>query len=441
MRNWAVADYDNALADLGVRIPDILLPKAGVDLEKWAVVACDQFTSQREYWQAADAIVGDSPSTLRLIFPEAYLEDPRPQERIAAINAAMTAYLSAGLFETHPATLLLVERTTGHGVARWGLMVALDLEAYDWHAGSRTPIRATEGTIEDRIPPRKAIRRNAPLELPHIMVLISDPGRTVIEPLAAKASTLPQVYATPLMAGGGHIRSWAVTAPQDVTAFADALTSLAEGLDPENPLLFAMGDGNHSFATAKSCWEDLKDDLTPAEQAVHPARFCLVEIENIFDPGLDFEPIHRVLFGVSRTAFEAELSRHCTSLQFTEAAPARLAALIEDQQGAQRFGACDALGAGVYALQGPSAHIPAGTLQKVIDALVAAGTGEVDYIHGADVTASLGSRPGNLGLFLPSVAKDTFFATIVADGALPRKTFSMGEAPDKRYYLEARAIR
>ena len=428
------------LARLGVQVPDVLLPRPDIDLSRWAVVACDQFTSQRDYWQRADEFVGDAPSTLRLVFPEAYLEDRHPRRRIAAINAAMTSYLQDGLFVRHPQTLVLLRRTTGEGITRWGLMVALDLDAYDWHPDSRTLIRATEGTIEDRIPPRKAIRRDAPLELPHIMVLISDPARSVIEPLAARAPSFVQLYETDLMAGGGRLSAWAVDDPADQQQFAAALTGLADALDPANPLLFAMGDGNHSLATAKSLWEDLKPTLSAEEQSSHPARYALVELENIFDEGLTFEPIHRVLFGVSREVFEAELARYCGAYGFEPATS--LADLRDLMAGSgQRIGFGSEAGLGVYVLEGADGAIPAATVQHVIDALLAAGEGTVDYIHGDDVTAELGTAPGNVGLFLPAVAKDTFFDAVVADGALPRKTFSMGEAPDKRYYLEARRIR
>ena len=436
-----MTDHHEALARVGVRVPDILLPKRGTDLHAWAVVACDQFTSQRDYWQRVDDLVGDKPSTLRLIFPEAFLEDPEPEQRIARINATMREYVESGLFDVHADTMFLIRREDGHGLVRWGLMVALDLEAYDWHVGSRTLIRATEGTIEDRIPPRKLIRADAPLELPHIMVLISDPRRSVIEPLAARTDHLVPVYDTDLMEGGGHISGWAVTDAADLAGVADALVALRADLDDANPLLFAMGDGNHSFATAKSIWSDVKQTVPQEQWEGHPARYALVELENIFDAGLEFEPIHRVLFGLSREAFETELGRHCGSFTFAETDGTEAALEVGEQAVGQRFAYSDADVAGVYTLTDPAASIPAGTIQRVIDALVGAGVCEVDYIHGADVTRDLASKPGNIGIYLPPIPKETFFASIVADGALPRKTFSMGHAEDKRYYLEARAIR
>lgn len=431
--------YESTLARIGVQVADILLPRADVDLERWAVVACDQYTAQPDYWAAVEEIVADAPSTLRLIYPEVYLGEQDPGARIDAINASMRDYLARGLLDVYEHTMVLVRRETATGVVRWGLMVALDLERYSWNAEDRTLIRATEGTILDRIPPRKQVRKDAPLELPHIMVLISDIALSVIEPLAAASGGLTPVYDTPLMQHGGRVTGWAV--PQDsLPRVADALAALHDALDPAAPLLFAMGDGNHSFATAKSCWEDIKPTLAEADRATHPARYALVEIENIFDPGLEFEPIHRVLFDTTRDAFEAELARHCAS--FTATPADSVADLMTTVEAAttQTFGYCDATGHATYALVDPAASIPAGTLQLVIDALVDAGH-EVDYIHGAGTTSEIGAREGNLGLFLPAVPKDSFFASIVDDGALPRKTFSLGEADDKRYYLEARSIR
>lgn len=430
---------DARLAAVSVKVPDILLPAEGVDLGRWAVVACDQFTSQPEYWAAADELVGAEPSTLRLVFPEVYLEDADGDARIASINATMQDYVDLGLFRTLDRSMLLVGRTT-HAGTRWGLMVALDLDAYSWEATARTPIRATEGTILDRLPPRVRIRENAALELPHIMVLVDDPARTLIEPLVARRAELEQVYDTELMLGGGHIAGWRVSSDVDLAGVADALARLADATDTDNPLLFAMGDGNHSFATAKSIWESVKATIPPEQWEDHPSRYCLVELENIFDEALAFEPIHRVLFGVSREEFEAELAAHCGSFEYVAAAD--LDAMHSLMSGdRQRLGFCSTEGYGAYVLTAPDGAIPAATVQHVVDALLAQGLGTVDYIHGDEVTAELGSKPGNLGIFLPAVAKETFFGAIVADGALPRKTFSMGEAEEKRYYLEARRIR
>lgn len=319
-------------------------------------------------------------------------------------------------------------------------MVALDLERYSWEKDSKSLIRATEGTILSRIPPRKEIRKDAPLEIPHIMVLISDEKRSVIEPLAAKTDSLKEVYDFDLMMNGGHLQAWAVDSDEDMAGVADAFDALTSSLDKDNPLLFAMGDGNHSFATAKSCWEDIKANLSEEERKNHPARFCLVELENIFDPGLVFEPIHRVLFNVPEDVFMEELSKNASKVNVEKVGCRNCIAKRIESQDVQSFGYCTKDKHAVVTLEGPSANIAAGTLQKVIDALISKGYA-VDYIHGADVTDKLGSEDGNIGLFLPAIDKGTFFDTIIKDGALPRKTFSMGEANEKRFYMESRKIK
>lgn len=436
-----VTDQHEILHRWGVRVPDVLLPRPQIDLSRWAVVACDQFTSQPDYWHKAAERVGDEPSTLNLIFPEAYLEQPDPQSRIAAINKAMVDYLTQGLFDSHAGTAVLVRREIATGVVRWGLIVALDLEQYSWELDARSLIRATEGTILDRLPPRVQIREGAALELPHIMVLIDDPARSVIEPLAARATELRSLYDTELMLNGGRVAGWAVDSVADLNAFAAAIDTLGRGLDPDNPLLFAMGDGNHSFATAKSIWENIKGSVPADEFNDHPARYCLVELENLHDPGLEFEPIHRVLFGATRSQFEAALAEHCGGFELTERDG--LAPVMDGitDQSLQRLGFCDANGYGIYTLTDPDASLGLGTLQHAVDDLVEGSSVTVDYIHGSDITEELGRKTGNLGLLLPPVSKHTFFGSIKADGALPRKTFSMGEAQGKRYYLEARSLR
>lgn len=424
--------------NIGLKAADIMLPKKGIDLGKWAVVACDQYTSEKDYWADVDKIVGSAPSTLRLIFPECYLEDGDEEKRISDINRTMKEYVNDKLFDTYRECFILVKRTCS-GTSRWGLMAALDLDRYSWEKGSTSLIRATEGTILSRIPPRKRIRKDAPMEIPHIMVLISDEKRSVIEPLAASTDRLSKVYDFELMKNGGHLEGWLVDGENDKQVLASAFEILYGKLDSSNPLLFAMGDGNHSFATAKSCWEDIKKDLTEEQRKNHPARFCLVELENIFDPGLVFEPIHRVLFNVPEKVFLDELAKNAKNVDLKEVGCRNCIAKDIANTDAQRFGFCTSDHHVVVTLTDPSANIAAGTLQKVIDALIAKGY-SVDYIHGADVTDKLGSEKGNIGLFLPAIDKGTFFDTIVKDGALPRKTFSMGEANEKRFYMEARSI-
>ena len=431
------------LKNLGLHTADILLPKLGVDLSKWAVVACDQYTSEKSYWEQAQSYVGNAPSTLNLIFPEAYLEEAEPEKRIEAINTHMATYIKSELFDTYKDCFFLVHRTTDtYELGRWGLLVLLDLEQYDYAVHSRSLIRATEGTILSRIPPRKEIRKNASLELPHIMVLISDFAKSVIEPLAAKRNLLTKAYDTKLMAGGGQLSAWVVNEHKDFASIADALEKIKGNLDPENPLLYAMGDGNHSLATAKSCWEDVKATIPQEEWDNHPARFAMVELENIYDPGLAFEPIHRVLFGIKFETFKAEVEK-CASLVVIEKIPdlKTLHTLINEKSEFQRFGYRDKDGYYVFNISDPVANIAAGTLQVVIDSLLAQKKATVDYIHGEEVTANLGKKEGNGAIILPNVSKDTFFETIIKDSSLPRKTFSMGEAYEKRYYMEARRIR
>ena len=301
--------------DVGVLVPNVLLPPKGTDFEKWAVVACDQYTSQPEYWERVREIAGDEPTTLDLILPEAFLGQPDEAERIAAIRENMEAYLRLGVLEEQPQGFVLVRRTAA-GKTRNGLVMALDLEQYDYHKGSTTLIRATEGTIESRIPPRLRIREGAPLELPHILVLIDDPERTVIEPLVEQADRLPLLYDTDLMLGGGHVEGRLVSDGAAIRGVLDALTALTdadafhEKYGDHAPLLFAMGDGNHSFATAKANWEQIKAALPEPLRRTHPARYALVEVENVHDAGIVFEPIHRVVFGVDGYRAVALLQKH-----------------------------------------------------------------------------------------------------------------------------------
>ena len=435
--------------DVGVLVPNVLLPPKGTDFEKWAVVACDQYTSQPEYWERVREIAGDEPTTLDLILPEAFLGQPDEAERIAAIRENMEAYLRLGVLEEQPQGFVLVRRTAA-GKTRNGLVMALDLEQYDYHKGSTTLIRATEGTIESRIPPRLRIREGAPLELPHILVLIDDPGRTVIEPLVEQADRLPLLYDTDLMLGGGHIEGRLVSDDAAIRRVLDALAALTdadafhEKYGDHAPLLFAMGDGNHSFATAKANWEQIKAALPEPLRRTHPARYALVEVENVHDAGIVFEPIHRVVFGVDGYRAVALLQKHLAAqnggveVRYFEETDGPIGILARDAhvlpfflQGTQ----------GAFLVTGPSQQLAVGTLQNAIDAMLQEVEGAtVDYIHGADVVETLARRDNAIGFLLPAMEKSQLFPTVVYDGALPRKTFSMGEANEKRYYMECRRI-
>lgn len=412
---------------LGFYPADILLPK-DTDMEKWAVVACDQFTSEPEYWERVEKTVGDAPSTLRLILPEAELKAPDVDQHIEKINASMDDYLGRGLFATLKESLIYVEREQSDGRIRHGLVGMVDLDAYDFTPGSGALIRATEGTVLERIPPRARVRRNAPIELPHVMLLIDDPDKTVIEPLTAGAAGMEKLYDFDLMEGGGHIRGYRLSDAQ-IDAVADALTGLCAdeamqkkyGVSGAQPLLFAVGDGNHSLATAKACREE-QGNANPL------ARFALVEVVNNHDDALQFEPIHRVLFGVDAKDFMAEFQKFYPNAHEGKGEGHCIEVVNEGYQG-------------FWTVPDPKVQLAVGTLQAFIDAYLKTHDGEVDYIHGDDVTRELGRKPGNMGFLLPAMGKEQLFKTVMADGVLPRKTFSMGHAQDKRYYVEARKIR
>lgn len=436
------------ISDLGIQIPQVYLPQKGIDLTKWAVIACDQFTSQPEYWNEVEKIVGDAPSTLNLTFPEVYLEKPGGEERIKNIQTSMRQYMEQGVLQPHNG-LVYVERTVA-GKTRKGIVLCLDLEAYDYNKGSSSLIRATEGTIVDRLPPRMKIREGALLELPHILVLIDDPNCAVIEPLGAAKSTLEKLYDFDLMLESGHLTGYAVNQEFE-DRVVEALRGLADpetfaskyGIDKNQPvLLFAMGDGNHSLATAKAIWEKMK----PLVGMDHPARYALVEIENVHDEGLEFEPIHRVLFGLKKDLF-AELEKTFgANLSYKPVASAdEMVKAVDSAKGEKQaiglVGGGRSREFGVLEIASPSSNLPVGTIQTFLDAFLKEGGAEkIDYVHGEDVTVKLGSQSDNAGFYLPGMNKSDLFKTVILDGALPRKTFSMGEAREKRFYMEARKI-
>ena len=421
-------------AKTGFYPADILLPR-DADMTKWAVVACDQFTSQPEYWQAVEDTVGDAPSTLRLILPESKLNDANVEEHIANINTSMNEYVEKGIFKTFADSLLYIERSQSDGRIRHGLIGMVDLDQYDFTPGSGALIRATEGTVLERIPPRVRVRQDAPVELPHVMLLIDDPNRTVVEPLTAAVDGMEQVYDFDLQQGGGHLKGWKLTDAQ-MDAVADALVGLcADGVMEEKygmrgvaPLLFAVGDGNHSLATAKRCYENQKKETPESEWANLPSRYALVEVVNNHDDALQFEPIHRVVFDVDAAAL-------------LEAMKAYYPGAYEGQGEGHTIAYTHAGGTGYITVPQPKVQLEVGTLQNFLDEYLKANGGEVDYIHGDDVTDELGAKPGNIGFKLPAMGKEQLFKTVMADGVLPRKTFSMGHAQDKRYYVEARKIR
>ena len=400
---------------------EILLPRFVNDpekMKKWACVACDQYTSEPDYWERVGNFVGDSESTLRVTLPEIWLGEA--EKRIPVINQTMERYLETVL-KPFPDSMIYLERTLRNGRVRKGVIGAVDLECYDYNKGAKSLVRATEGTVLERIPPRVRIREGAPIELPHIMILIDDPGRTVIEPLSGEK--LKVAYDFDLMENSGHVRGGFI--PADTQArIISALEKLAVG---ENPLLFAMGDGNHSLASAKAYWEEIKPTLTVSERETHPARFALAEIVNIHDDALDFEPIYRVVFGVEPEKLRAELRAYA-------------AALPENDSPAQTITLVTSGGEEDIVFENPTSFLPVGTLQSFLDRFVKESGAKLDYIHGIDSVKKLVSRD-SVGFIFRGMEKSDLFPTVIADGALPRKTFSMGEADDKRFYLEARRIK
>ena len=420
---------------LGFGPADVLLPREeAADLTRWSVVACDQYTSEPEYWQRVEQTVGDAPSALKLILPEQKLSDGHTEEHIAAINAEMERYLERDLFCALPDSLIYVERRLNNGALRRGIVGQIDLEDYDYNPGASTLIRATERTVLSRIPPRVAVRRGAALELPHVMLLIDNPEKTVIEPLTAAADGMEVVYDFDLMQNGGHINGYKLSDAQ-ISAVADALTGLCSdeaqmakyNLSGAAPLLFAVGDGNHSLATAKACYEEQKKGKTPEEYLALPARYALVEVVNNHDDALQFEPIHRVLFGVKPEHLMAELKKFYPDC-------------YEGQGEGHVFAYNYADKSGFITIPHPEKQLCVASVQTFLDKYLKEFGGEVDYIHGDEVVDELGSKPGNFGIKLPAMGKEQLFKTVMADGVLPRKTFSMGHAQDKRYYIEARKI-
>ncbi len=438
--------------DIALHVPSILLPREDIDLTKWAVIACDQYTSLPEYWEQVEALTAGSPSTAHLIFPEVYLESGDEEDRIRKINRNMAEYLEQGILVPQAPGFMLLDRKTCAVTSRKGLVVALDLEHYDFRSGADTLIRATEGTIVDRLPPRIRVRESAPIELPHIMVLIDDPDRTVIEPLFDLE--LESAYDFSLMLDGGHLRGWKVTDPGVIANIATALRRLADpagfrnryGVDG-SPMLYAMGDGNHSFATAKAIWEKVKADADDRSEVMnHPARYALVELVNLHDEGLEFEPIFRVLFQVDLRDLSQAMTVFFEECDFTwrlfESREKMTEALrqAESQQGhVLPFVAGGRFGMAV--VNRPRHNLAVGTLQSFLDVYLEQNPKtRIDYIHGDDAVMEFGSREDAMGFYLPSISKNDFFRTIILDGALPRKTFSMGHADEKRFYVECRRI-
>ena len=417
----------------------ILLPSEQVPLEQWGCIACDQFTSDRSYWQRAEKTAAGAPSTLNLILPEVYLEDGDADARVEKIHATMQDYAQNVLTRAVDG-FIYVERTEQSGRVRQGLVGRVDLEAYSYRRGEKCTVRPSECTVESRIPPRMKVRTGAALETTHIMMLADDPDCTLIEPIAAHKDSLPKVYEGELMLGGGHLRGWAVEDPALIAGIDAALAALADpaafarrwpAAKGQQPMVLAVGDGNHSLATAKAYWEELKPTLSEEQRKTHPARWCLAEVCNVHSPAIEIEPIHRVVFGVGAKELYAALDAW------------------DQQQGSsttmsdQRLRLADAHGESAVALANPPAPLTVGSVEAFLADFLPAHPGvTVDYIHGESTALALASDPAKpaTAILLPDFAKADLFKGVVLGGVLPRKTFSMGHAEEKRYYNECRVI-
>ncbi len=410
---------------------NILIPK-NVDMHKWSVVACDQYTSEPKYWEEVESIVGDAPSTLRITLPEIYLNDANVEDRIKKINETMTKYLNEDIFTKLDNSMIYLERTQSDGKVREGIMGIVDLEDYSYEKGSQTLIRATEKTVIERIPPRMKVRENASLELPHIMILIDDEKKNIIESLKSKVTTKDVVYDFDLMQNGGHIKGYKLNESiqneiilgLEALADKDYFESKYDVTD-KGVLLFAMGDGNHSLATAKACYEKLKETMGDAALE-NPARYALVELVNLHSSALEFEAIHRVIFDTDASDLIKNLYEYYN---------------INEEGKGQKFELITKDMDKVLYIENPKSNIAVGSIQMFLDDYLSTHKGTIDYIHGDDVTKDFGSKEGNVGIIFDAMSKEDLFKTVILDGALPRKTFSMGHSYDKRFYLEARKIK
>lgn len=411
---------------------DILIPNNGTNMKKWSVIACDQYTSEQVYWDKTEAEVGDSPSTLKLILPEIYLERPDVESRISKIHSTMSDYINENMFTEYKDAMIYVRRTQSNGIIREGIIGKIDLDKYDFSKGSSSEVRATEATVVERIPPRLKIRNGAPLELPHIMILIDDPDNTVIEPLASDTEGFKELYNTELMMNGGSISGYLIDkASQErvgsaLCALADPDTFNKKYALKDSPvLLYAMGDGNHSLATAKEFYEQLKSSDPEKDFSEHPARYALVEIVNLHSPALKFEAIHRLVFNTN-----------CDKLINKMTDVLGLSENETEQYFEYTYKGVDKK---VF-IGNTTSNLTVGSLQNFLDKFISENGGKIDYIHGIENVKALAEENNGIAFVLPDMDKADLFPTVIKDGALPRKTFSMGHADDKRFYIEARAI-
>ena len=429
------------LGELGVKIPKILLPKC-LDIKTWATIACDQYTQDKGYWQQVYSTVGSKPSTVKITFPEVYLGESGRQQRIQNIKKEMQSYINQGIFSPPEEEFVYLERTTKYGRIRHGLVVAIDLDTYEWKPFSKALIRATEATIVERIPPRMEIRKEAIIETPHIMLLVNDPKHILVEGLGKRVIKNKPLYQGELMMDSGSVKGWAVSNEYDIEYFRASLQKLAEANTERDGsiFLFAVGDGNHSLATAKATWEDYKKHHLGVKNC--NMKYALIEIVNIYDTGLTFEPIHRVLFDINpellinflgeKLEGKVEYLKGFEDLKNKIDISKSDFGFIYKKGGTTQF---------VF-MKTNIKELPISQLQPAIDQFLLSCNkkGSIDFIHGAEELLRLGSQKGTTAIYLPPIDKDNFFATINGKGPLPRKSFSMGEADEKRFYLECRQI-
>lgn len=412
---------------------NILIP-LNVDMNRWSVIACDQYTSNPKYWDEVKKIVGNYPSTLNLTLPEIFLESNDVDKRIENINKNMNDLLKQGFFKEYKDSMIYIERTQSDGKVREGLIGIVDLEDYSYEAGSTTLIRATEKTVIERIPPRVKVRENALLELPHIMILIDDEKKNIIESLKSNVNEDDKIYDFDLMQNGGHIKGYILN-NLIINEINNKLEALCDkeyfnnkyNVKDKEILLFAMGDGNHSLATAKTCYENLKKTMSEDEYLSHPSRYALAEIVNLHSEALEFKAIHRVLFNIDPNHLLNELSKYY-DISYTECFGQKIKYVSKNNRG-------------FIWIKNPKSNLAVGSLQIFLDEYLKNNGGKIDYIHGEEETIELGLKENNIAFLLPAMKKDELFRTVILDGALPRKTFSMGHSDDKRFYLESRKIK
>lgn len=412
---------------------NILLPKSDINIDKWSVIACDQFTYNNQYWNDVNNIVGDEKSTINLILPEIYLNNDNCNQLIENINTNMKNYLENDTFNQYEDSFIYVERIQSDNKKRCGIIGKIDLEQYDYHKGSTSQIRATESTVIERIPPRLKVRKNASIELTHIMILIDDEKKSVIEPISEKKSSLKKIYSANLMKNSGHIDGYLINDDTLKSQIDNALFNLLNensqkyNTPLDKTLLYAMGDGNHSLATAKEHFETLKRENPNVDFSNHPARYALVEIVNLHSDALKFEAIHRIVEDVNINDL---LSKMNDTLKLSN----------NGNENMQKFSyVINGIQKDVY-IQNPLSNLTVGSVQIFLDNYLKSHNGNIDYIHGKDNIFDLSKKENSIGFILPDMLKNELFSTVIKDGSLPRKTFSMGHAEDKRFYIECRSI-